>query len=264
MISFKKVLFSIVNYNSIDDTMRILSVLNNFANKKKYLLSVFVFNNSTSEKFIKSNLIQRYKYLNLNLHNSPTNIGYAPAQNFIYRKSNSFDHLLFINPDLYLTVSQLDFFFFKARKVSLDYGQISCSMKHGINGPIYTSIAEVRDNFKIVLCTSYKKINHKNVITHFVCGAFVLFNKKSLHNVGGFDSNFFLYWDDVDISYRLQLAGYKFYSIILNDPLIHSVGGSSKTLISRLIKFYFFYKGKILFLKKHKGFKLATKISFIT
>jgi GT2 family glycosyltransferase len=82
--------------------------------------------------------------------------------------------------------------------------------------------------------------------------------------VGGFDSNFFLYWDDVDISYRLQLAGYKFYSIILNDPLIHSVGGSSKTLISRLIKFYFFYKGKILFLKKHKGFKLATKIFFIT
>ncbi len=47
-------------------------------------------------------------------------------------------------------------------------------------------------------------------ITAF-CGACVLLSRQFLHNVGLFDNKFFMYFEDGDLSWRGQSAGYKFY-----------------------------------------------------
>ena len=41
------------------------------------------------------------------------------------------------------------------------------------------------------------------------CGAAVLFRKSVLTQVGGFDKNFFMYYEDADLSWRMKKKGYK-------------------------------------------------------
>lgn len=43
------------------------------------------------------------------------------------------------------------------------------------------------------------------------CGACVLFSREFLHTVGMFDSRFFMYFEDGDLSWRGQKAGHTFY-----------------------------------------------------
>ncbi len=45
----------------------------------------------------------------------------------------------------------------------------------------------------------------------FLNGAFMLLRKSALDETGLFDEHFFMYGHDIDLSYRLRLAGYKNY-----------------------------------------------------
>ena len=41
------------------------------------------------------------------------------------------------------------------------------------------------------------------------CGAAALYSREAWEDVGGFDEDFFCYGEDIDLGFRLQLAGYK-------------------------------------------------------
>ena len=41
------------------------------------------------------------------------------------------------------------------------------------------------------------------------CGAAVLINKRAINKVGGFDKNYFMYYEDIDLSLRMKSEGYK-------------------------------------------------------
>jgi GT2 family glycosyltransferase len=45
----------------------------------------------------------------------------------------------------------------------------------------------------------------------FLNGAFMLLRRHALHETGLFDERFFMYGQDIDLSYRIRLAGYKNY-----------------------------------------------------
>jgi len=57
------------------------------------------------------------------------------------------------------------------------------------------------------------------------CGAAAIYPKDAFLNVGGFDPDFFSYVEDVDLGFRLRLAGYK--CIFLPDAVVHHVGSAS-------------------------------------
>jgi N-acetylglucosaminyl-diphospho-decaprenol L-rhamnosyltransferase len=58
--------------------------------------------------------------------------------------------------------------------------------------------------------------------------ACMLIKKEAFDAVGGFDEGFFLYFEDVDLSRRLRLAGWK-AALVHESSAIHVKGGSQRS-----------------------------------
>jgi GT2 family glycosyltransferase len=57
------------------------------------------------------------------------------------------------------------------------------------------------------------------------CAAAALYRRQALTDAGGFDEDFFCYMEDVDIGFRLRLAGHK--AIYVPDAVVHHAGSVS-------------------------------------
>jgi GT2 family glycosyltransferase len=80
-------------------------------------------------------------------------------------------------------------------------------------------------------------------------GAFMMVKKEVLDKTGGFDERFFMYAEDIDLSYRIQKAGYKNY-YFAGTSIIHYKGASTNK-DSRYVRQ--FYRAMSQFVKKHYG-----------
>lgn len=81
-----------------------------------------------------------------------------------------------------------------------------------------------------------------------LAGAFMLMRKKTLDEVGLLDETFFMYGEDIDLSYRIQKGGYKNYYFPAT-KIIHYKGESTKRGSLNYVKT--FYNAMIIFAKKH-------------
>lgn len=93
-------------------------------------------------------------------------------------------------------------------------------------------------------------------------GAFMFMRRATLDKSGLLDESFFMYGEDIDLSYRLVLAGYHNY--YLPTPIIHYKGESTKKGSLRYVRI--FYEAMLIFFEKHyphysKGYYLAVKFS---
>lgn len=79
-------------------------------------------------------------------------------------------------------------------------------------------------------------------------GAFMLMRKETLDKVGLLDETFFMYGEDIDLSYRIQLGGYDNY-YYPETKIIHYKGESTKK--GSLNYVFVFYNAMIIFAKKH-------------
>lgn len=81
-------------------------------------------------------------------------------------------------------------------------------------------------------------------------GAFMLLRKETLDKVGLLDENFFMYGEDIDLSYRITLGGYENY-YFPDSTIIHYKGESTKK--SSVNYVFIFYKAMAIFAEKHFG-----------
>jgi len=79
-------------------------------------------------------------------------------------------------------------------------------------------------------------------------GAFMCVRKTVLDQIGYFDETFFIYGEDIDLSYRIILAGYKNY-YFPHTQIVHFKGESTKK--GSLNYVYHFYNAMRIFAKKH-------------
>lgn len=93
---------------------------------------------------------------------------------------------------------------------------------------------------------SYEEIGEIEVLP----GAFMLIRKKVLDEIGGFDPRFFMYAEDIDLSYRILKAGYK---IIYAGHLqtIHFKGESTEKSLMNYTETFF--TSMQLFVQKYTG-----------
>ncbi|MDL2262212.1 glycosyltransferase family 2 protein [Bacteroidales bacterium OttesenSCG-928-I21] len=99
--------------------------------------------------------------------------------------------------------------------------------------------------------------------THVVdvlSGAFMLLRKKTLDKIGLLDEEFFMYGEDIDLSYRITLAGYKNY-YYPETTIIHYKGESTKKGSVNYV--IVFYNAMIIFAKKHFSQKSAGSFSVL-
>jgi GT2 family glycosyltransferase len=90
-------------------------------------------------------------------------------------------------------------------------------------------------------------------------GAFMLLRKKALDQTGLLDEDFFMYGEDIDLSYRITQASYK-NIYFPHTRIIHYKGESTKKGSINYV--FVFYNAMVIFARKHFSKKNASLFSF--
>jgi GT2 family glycosyltransferase len=97
-------------------------------------------------------------------------------------------------------------------------------------------------------------------------GACLLTRKEALEGVKGFDEHFFLYFEDIDLCYRIREAGWKLW--LLPELQIRHLGGGSTSGASLFSRFHY-RRSQLYFYRKHArglprlGLKLYLILTFV-
>lgn len=204
------------------------------------------------------------------------NIGFSKANNLALEKATG-DYILFLNPDTILAEDSIEkcIHFFEQHDKA---GAIGIRMVDGSGN----FLKESKRAFPSPLTSLFKlsglamlfpksktfaryHLGHlsenENHEVDVLAGAFMMMPKKVLDEIGNFDERFFMYGEDVDLSYRVQEAGYKNY-YFAESTIIHFKGESTKRGSLNYVRL--FYKAMSLFVKKHySGSKAGLFIFFI-
>jgi len=185
------------------------------------------------------------------------NLGFAKANNFGVQQANG-EFVLILNPDTIIPEDLFDSLipFYTSKKdagivgvrlIDAD-GNFHPESKRNLPTP-RNSFAKL---FKLGKSTAdnYYKIDIKeNEIarTEILVGAFMLLKKSIYEEINGFDPRYFMYGEDIDISYSCELAGYKNY-YKGDQTVLHYKGESTKK-----DKKYFkiFFEAMNLFVNKY-------------
>jgi O-antigen biosynthesis protein len=91
-------------------------------------------------------------------------------------------------------------------------------------------------------------------------GAFMLMRKEALDKVGLLDEDFFMYGEDIDLSWRIIKGGYR--NVYFPETrIIHYKGESTKK--SSVNYVFVFYRAMVIFARKHFSQKNARLFSFL-
>ena len=93
-----------------------------------------------------------------------------------------------------------------------------------------------------------------------LAGAYMFMRKTVLDKVGLLDEAFFMYGEDIDLSYRIVKGGYKNY-YFPETRIIHYKGESTKKTSINYV--FVFYKAMVIFAKKHFSHNKANLFSFL-
>ena len=80
-----------------------------------------------------------------------------------------------------------------------------------------------------------------------ISGAYCLLRRKALDQVGLLDEDFFMYGEDIDLSYRLLKGGWENWYLPL--PITHFKGKSTNKSDYRYV--HVFYQAMLIFFRKH-------------
>ena len=194
---------------------------------------------------------------------SPTNLGFGRANNLALKQSSG-EFVLFLNPD---TVVPEDNF-----SAALDYltghpqvGSLGCRMidgtgaflpesKRGIPSPLValyrlvglSSLLPKSPRWARYYLGHLPEDQNNEVDVH--CGAWMMARKSVLNDLGGFDEDFFMYGEDIDLSFRIQKAGWQNH-YLATSPIIHYKGESTKHATWKHVKN--FHEAMAIFARKH-------------
>ena len=213
-------------------------------------------------------------YPGVNFIWNTTNEGFAKANNKALLQASG-DYILFLNPD---TIVSEDCFekciaFLRSKKnlaacgvKMIDgSGRFLKESKRAFPAPM-TSLYKLTGLSKIFpKSKTFSKYHlgyldeNKNHKVDVLAGAFIMVPKIIIDQIGGFDESFFMYGEDIDISYRIQKAGYtNFY--FAETCVIHFKGESTRKGSLNYVKM--FYKAMSVFVKKHYGGTTAGLFNF--
>lgn len=221
---------------------------------------VFVVDNNSVDGSV--NLIKS-RFPQITLIENKTNTGFSVANNQAIRLAKG-DYVLLLNPD---TVVQEDTFVKTVTfmdehpdagglgvKMLDGQGNFAPESKRGLPTP---SVAFYK-MFGLSKLFPHSRKFGKYHLTYLpenevnevdvLSGAFMLMRKSLLDKIGLLDETFFMYGEDIDLSYRITKAGYRNYYFPLTQ-IIHYKGESTKR--SSINYVLIFYKAMAIFSKKH-------------
>lgn len=218
----------------------------------------------------------RALYPELLLISNYCNIGFSKANNVAIRRAKG-EYVLLINPDTFVAEDTIDnvLRFMDSHPSAGGAGV----MMHNADG---TLAMESRRGLPSPMTAFYKMVGlckHYPMSHRFgkyymgylpwdspqkievISGAFMMLRRKAIDEVGMLDEDYFMYGEDIDLSYRLLKGGWENW--YLPYPILHYKGESTKKTSFRYV--HVFYNAMLIFLRKHYrhlGIVLAVPIQF--
>lgn len=248
----------IVNYNVKEFLQNLIhSIEKASLNLAKEIIIVDNASDDGSVEFIKE------KFPQIKLIANQKNLGFGKANNIGLMQATG-KYILLINPDTLVaedTFEQMIKFFNQNSEAGLagckilnPDGTLQLACRRSFPGP-WTSFTKVTG---LSTLFSKSKIFARYNLTYLdenetyevdaISGSFMMMRKEVYEKVGGFDEQFFMYGEDLDLCYRIQKTGFKVF-YVHSTQIIHYKGESTKR--SSIDETKVFYTAMHLFVKKH-------------
>lgn len=230
---------------------------------------IVIDNNSPDESCV----MMKHLFPDVKLIENRENVGFAKANNQAVAEAKG-EYLCILNPDTVVAEDTFKKLLIYADSLP-DLGILGCQLIDGSG----RFLPESKRNIPVVKVAAQKLFgnnahyyaNHvaqnQNGKVDVLVGAFMLIKKDIYDAVGGFDEDYFMYGEDIDLSYKILKAGYQNY-FCGETTVIHFKGESTRKDKKYAERFY---GAMQLFYKKHfktNAFfdvviKLGLKIAFL-
>ena len=265
----------IVNYNTASLTKQSIQSVISHTIGIKY--EIIVVDNASDDRSIEAII---YQFENVKLILNQNNEGFGRANNKGIKIAKG-EFIFLLNSDAFLISNAIQYFLDFMRAVSnqqyavcggeLVTGDSRKTVSFG-NFPSLISLLSMFGPY-IFFKKEYKRkyllgvVNYNNEIKEvdFISGAAMFIRKSVIDAVGVFDNDFFLYFEETELSFRIKKAGFK--SVILPEvKIIHLEGGSQVSDKFNYFRYENFAAGRQLFYKKCHGTwyaRLAKSLYFL-
>jgi GT2 family glycosyltransferase len=260
----------IVNYNTTTTTYECIQSIIKFTSLP---FEIILIDNASADRSI-----EEFKNLfpELTLILNKENIGFGRANNLGISIAKG-EYLFLLNSDTLLTSDAACKFFDymedeKNNQVACCGGAlINAEGKKQVSYGNFPSISEVfatlgpgifyKNYYKKYLCSGVKIYFTAPQQVDYISGADLFIRKSVLDKTGLFDEDFFLYFEETELAFRMRKKGY--LSVILPDVKIVHFEGSSHNTNQILEKKRVFAYSRLLFFKKCNGSLTASVARFL-
>lgn len=247
----------IVNYNVKYYVEQCLDSV--FRSTGSFTKEVFVVDNTSTDGSVP---YLKERYPQVTFIENTDNVGFARANNQAIRQSAG-RYVLLLNPDTFVAEHTLadslrlldarpDVGGLGTRMLRTD-GSFALESRRGLPTP-FVAFCKMSGLTKLlpysrVFGRYYMRYLDEDEVSEIeiISGAFMMLRRESLDKAGLLDETFFMYGEDIDLSYRLLKAGYK--NCYSPSPILHYKGESTEKSSFRYV--YTFYKAMQLFFNKH-------------
>lgn len=242
-----RVAIVILNWNGINDTIECLDSLQKQTYKNFHI--IVVDNGSTDDS---KNQLDKYteKNNNTSVIYNPKNLGFAGGANtgIKWAIDNSFDSVALFNNDATADKKWLESLVNGLNKTN-NTGVCTGLLLHG-DGKTIDSTGDWYTTWGLPFPRNRNDKSDQAPDSGFVfsaSGGASLYKTSVLKEIGLFDEDFFAYYEDTDISFRAQLAGYRVY--YTNQAIAYHKQGATSKKIPGFTVYQTFKNLPLLFIK---------------
>lgn len=245
----------ILNYNTKDLILKCLKAIRDQYQNQLVLgeFEVIIVDNGSSDGSVESIEKEIKEAKNISLIKNKENLGFSKGNNLGAKRAKG-RYLLFLNSDTQI----LDQGFLKMvnfleshEKVGILGGRLK-----NLDGSSQESVGKFYNLFNVFLMLLgaerlglLRGSPKKEKKVDWVSGACLMIKNNLFKKIGGFDENFFMYVEDMEISFEANLRGFSTFFYPDVNLLHRELGSSNKTFAILNI-----HKGLLYFYKKYKPF----------
>lgn len=226
--STSKVAIIVLNWNGIDDTLRAVESL---ALQDYKDFSILVIDNGSTDQSVETLKTYQKSHTDINVVYNPKNFGFAGGVNtgIEWALNETFDYVALFNND---AVAEKDWLTHLVNAIQpKEVGAATGLLLHA-DGKTIDTTGEQYSSWGLAFPRDRDKRAQRAHPTGNVFGATggaTIYKTEMLRDIGMFDEDFFAYFEDVDISFRAQLAGWK---VIYSPEAVayHKQGATSSKL----------------------------------
>ena len=186
---------------------------------------VIIVDNGSTDETIKK--LDNYSRLNLHLEKLNSNQGFAVANNIGARLARG-RWLVFLNADAFPEPDWLD----QLVKAAQENPQFTSFSSRQIQADAPELLDGAGDEYHVsglawrrLIGYPAKDYGHDPLELFSPCAAAAMYLREAFLQVGGFDEDFFSYFEDIDLGFRLQLRGYR--CLYVPRAVVHHIGSAT-------------------------------------